>query len=61
MTMTGLPIAWSEFWKKLRGCCSREHLGSGVASAQCGDSTGAESLRRPVINAAPAENVSLPL
>eukprot|EP00965_Chrysotila_dentata_P179884 5939422-Pleurochrysis_carterae.AAC.1 len=48
MTLTGMPIAWSELWVKLRGRCPRHHLASEAFSADVGERTGAENLTRPV-------------
>eukprot|EP00965_Chrysotila_dentata_P061955 2052960-Pleurochrysis_carterae.AAC.1 len=48
-------------WAKLRGRFSRPHLASGASSANVGDSTGAESLRRTVTEEGVDESLPLPL
>eukprot|EP00965_Chrysotila_dentata_P054977 1825020-Pleurochrysis_carterae.AAC.4 len=44
MTLTGLPIAWSELWSKLRGRFARSHLSGGQVGVDVEASTGADSL-----------------
>eukprot|EP00965_Chrysotila_dentata_P021867 724188-Pleurochrysis_carterae.AAC.2 len=48
-------------WDKLRGRFFRPHLATGGSSADVGESTGTESLRRPVTEDKSDESLPLPV